>query len=50
VHDELIVEAPQEEVAAVTALLQEEMENAAALTVKLTVDVHSGDTWYDTKG
>ncbi len=50
VHDELIVEAPQHEVAAVTALLQEEMERAASLTVKLTVDVHSGDTWYDTKG
>lgn len=49
VHDELIVEAPAGEVAAVTALLQEEMESAAALTVKLTVDVHSGDTWYDTK-
>ena len=50
VHDELIVEAPREEVAAVTALLQEEMERAADLTVKLTVDVHSGDTWYDSKG
>ncbi len=50
VHDELIVEAPREEVAAVTAVLQEEMEHAAALTVKLTVDVHSGDTWYDSKG
>ncbi len=50
VHDELIVEAPREEVAVVTALLQEEMERAADLSVKLTVDVHSGDTWYDSKG
>lgn len=50
VHDELIVEAPQAEVAAVETLLREEMEHAAALSVTLTVDVHSGDTWYDTKG
>ncbi len=50
VHDELIVEAPANEVDAVTALLQEEMENAAVLTVKLTVEAKSGDTWYDTKG
>jgi len=50
VHDELIVEAPANEVDAVTALLTEEMENAAALTVKLTVEATSGDTWYDTKG
>ena len=50
VHDELIVEAPADEVDTVTALLTEEMENAAALTVKLTVEAHSGDTWYDTKG
>ena len=50
VHDELIVEAPADEVEAVTALLQEEMEHAANLTVRLTVDVNSGRTWYDSKG
>lgn len=50
VHDELIVEAPAEEAAAVEMLLREEMENAASLSVRLTVDVHRGDTWYDTKG
>ena len=50
VHDELIIEAPAAEVPVVEALLREEMEQAAALTVALTVDVHSGDTWYDTKG
>lgn len=50
VHDELIVEAPANEVAVVEALLCEEMENAAALSVTLTAEVHSGDTWYDTKG
>ena len=50
IHDELIVEAPIEETATVERLLREEMENAAALSVTLTVDVHSGETWFDTKG
>jgi len=50
VHDELIVEAPQEEAARVSALLAEEMEGAAALSVPLSVDVHTGVTWYDAKG
>ncbi|MBQ5840932.1 MAG: DNA polymerase I [Clostridia bacterium] len=50
VHDELLVECPPEEEAQVKALLQEEMESAAALSVRLEVDVHSGETWYDAKG
>lgn len=49
VHDELIIEAPEEKAEAVSALLKEEMENAVKLSVPLTVDVHSGKTWYDTK-
>ena len=50
VHDELIVEAPQEESARVAALLQEEMENAVQLDVPLTADAAVGRTWYDAKG
>ena len=50
VHDELIVEAPQEESARVAQLLQEEMENAVALEVPLTADAAVGRTWYDAKG
>ncbi|MCR5484484.1 MAG: DNA polymerase I [Clostridiales bacterium] len=50
IHDELIVEAPENEVAEVTRLLGEEMENAAKMSVKLSADVHSGKTWYDAKG
>ncbi len=50
VHDELLVECPPEETQRVKALLQEEMEAAAQLTVRLEVDVHSGETWYDAKG
>ncbi len=50
VHDELLVETPPEELEQVKALLQEEMEQAVALHVRLEVDVHSGYTWYDAKG
>ncbi len=50
VHDELIVEAPQEEAAKVARLLQEEMENAVQLEVPLTADAAIGRTWYDAKG
>lgn len=49
VHDELIVEAPQEEAIAVAMILQEEMENAAALNVPLVADASMGVTWYDAK-
>jgi DNA polymerase-1 len=47
VHDELIVEAPMNEMLEVERLLKEEMEAAAELSVKLQVDVRSGKTWYD---
>lgn len=50
VHDELLVEAPQEEASKASVILQEEMENAVQLSVKLAVDVHTGKTWYDAKG
>ena len=49
VHDELIVEAPRDEVERVSALLAEEMENAASIGVRLLADVHTGETWYDAK-
>lgn len=50
VHDELIVEAPQEESDIVAKLLQEEMENAVSLDVPLNADAAIGKTWYDAKG
>ena len=49
VHDELIVEAPEEEREQVETLLRRCMENAASLRVPLIADVHSGRSWYDTK-
>ena len=50
VHDELIIEAPQEEQFMVLSILQEEMEQAASLKALLSVEVNVGETWYDAKG
>ena len=50
VHDELIVEAPEDETRRVEKILDEEMENAVKMRVKLAADIHSGKTWYDAKG
>ncbi|MFT9076161.1 DNA polymerase I [Ethanoligenens sp.] len=50
VHDELIVEAPEAEAAQAGRILEEEMEGAMQLRVKLEADVHTGRTWYDAKG
>jgi DNA polymerase-1 len=52
VHDELLVEAPAEEVAAVRDLLQEAMEGAddlGPLGVKLAAEVRTGRTWLECK-
>ncbi|MDD4807398.1 MAG: DNA polymerase I [Oscillospiraceae bacterium] len=49
VHDELIVEAPEAEAETAKALLQEEMENAAQLSVPLVADAKIGKTWYEAK-
>lgn len=45
VHDELIVECPEQERETVERLLKEEMERAASLTVPLTAEVISGKSW-----
>jgi DNA polymerase-1 len=45
VHDELLFEAPPEEVAAVEALAREIMEAALPLDVPIVVDVKSGRDW-----
>ena len=45
VHDELIVECPEQEADQVRALLQEEMEGVAALSVPLAADANVGRTW-----
>ncbi len=50
VHDELIVECDVSEKKAAQNILLEEMRNAMKLSVPLSVDVNSGETWYDAKG
>jgi DNA polymerase-1 len=45
VHDELIVEAPDEEVATVAPLMREIMENAFEIKVPLKVDLKVGQNW-----
>jgi DNA polymerase-1 len=45
VHDELILEAPEEEVDPLTALLMEEMSTAVELSIPLRVNVESGTNW-----
>ena len=45
VHDELIVECPEDEAARVQTLLTEEMEHVADFAVPLTVDAKIGRTW-----
>jgi DNA polymerase-1 len=49
VHDELVFEVPGPELDTVTALVREEMEHAADLSVPLVVDVGSGRNWLETK-
>lgn len=49
VHDELIVECDAADSAGVCALLENEMENAAHLSVRLTAEAHSGKNWLEAK-
>jgi DNA polymerase-1 len=49
VHDELVLEAPQEEVDAVRELVRRHMEGAATLAVPLVASVGDGDNWMDAK-
>ena len=49
VHDELIIECPENEVEKVKEILCREMEGAAKLKVPLKVDVGVGKSWYDAK-
>ena len=49
VHDELLLEVKEAEVERVREILKGKMEEAADLAVKLEVDLHTGDTWYDAK-
>jgi DNA polymerase-1 len=45
VHDELIFEAPRDELTALAAVVTEEMEHAVELAVPLVVEVKAGRNW-----
>ena len=47
VHDELVLEAPTDEEAAIVALVRETMASAYTLVVPLKVDVEVGPNWYN---
>lgn len=49
VHDELIVECPEEIAPQVAALVSGEMEHVADLKVPLTADAKFGKSWYEAK-
>ena len=49
VHDELIVEAPENESQIVAGIVKREMENAVKMRVNMLADVGIGKTWYESK-
>lgn len=49
VHDELILEAPEEEIEILTKIVPEVMENTVSLNVPLKVDYSYGTSWFDAK-
>ncbi|WP_226583636.1 DNA polymerase I [Halobacillus litoralis] len=49
VHDELIIEAPKEEITQLEEMVASVMESTVSLDVPLKVDSSYGDTWYDAK-
>lgn len=49
IHDELIINAYDDERDAVEKLLTENMESAFSLAVKLKADLNEGSDWYDLK-
>ena len=49
VHDELIFEVPPDEWEELQPKIRTAMENALPLSVPLTVDIHAGQNWMETK-
>lgn len=49
IHDELIIEAVNDEIDIVKELLSRNMEQAMKLKVRLVCDMHMGKTWYELK-
>ena len=49
IHDELVIEAAEDEVEAVKALLTREMENAVSMRVNMEAECNIGSDWYEAK-
>ncbi len=49
IHDELIIEAPENEVEKASEILRREMEHVYKFKVPLVTDLRCGKTWFDTK-
>lgn len=49
VHDELIIESHRDCADTAHDILRREMEEAIELTVPLSVDIHTGNSWFDCK-
>lgn len=49
VHDEIVLEVPNDELEAVRKLVKETMEAAISLAVPLLADESAGQTWYEAK-
>ena len=49
VHDEIVLEVPNDELVAMKALVKETMEAAVELAVPLIADENDGRTWYEAK-
>ena len=49
VHDELIIECPEELADQVAELISKEMEQVASLSVPLIAEAKWGSSWYDAK-
>jgi len=49
IHDELVLESPEESSAAMAKIVQAEMENAMSLKVPLKADAGMGSDWYSAK-
>src|SRR5699024_8414753 len=49
VHDELIIEAPRDEIDKLTEIVPAMMENTVELSIPLKVEYTYGNSWFDAK-
>lgn len=49
IHDELLIEASLDELDEVKKILKEEMMHAADLDIPLSIDMNTGENWYEAK-